>query len=43
MDQFKPIVAIRSSLRDYSENNFLYDIPLYGVGKIDEIICMLSL
>jgi len=38
MDKFKPIMALRSSLADYGKNGNLYDIPLYALYGLKEII-----
>lgn len=37
-DKYKPQTAIRTSTADYKANNGLYDIPLYLIEKIREIV-----
>jgi predicted AAA+ superfamily ATPase len=38
MNSFSPSIAIRSSLRDYSQNKALHDIPLYMVSEFADVI-----
>jgi predicted AAA+ superfamily ATPase len=38
MDKYKPVMAIRSSLVDYRKNGNLYDVPLYALFGLKEII-----
>ena len=38
MDKYKPVMAIRSSLADYGKNGNLYDVPLYALYGLKEII-----
>jgi len=38
IDKFKPDFAIRTSMADYKENDNLYDIPLYAISEITNII-----
>ncbi len=38
IENFKPEIAIRTSLADYKMNDGLYDVPLYLIEKVKEII-----
>ncbi|MDR1926536.1 MAG: ATP-binding protein [Endomicrobium sp.] len=38
METYKPKITVRSSLADYNVNNNLYDIPLYMIGVLEEIV-----
>ena len=42
MEKYKPEIAIRTSLSDYKINNFLYDIPLYIIGNIENIFSFIE-
>lgn len=37
-EKFKPEISIRTSLADFEINNGLYNLPLFMVGKFDEIL-----
>lgn len=36
--KYKPKISIRTSLADYEENTGLFNIPLYDIENIKEII-----
>ena len=38
MDKYKPVMALRSSLADYRKNGNLYDVPLYALYGLKELI-----
>ncbi|MDR3243528.1 MAG: ATP-binding protein [Elusimicrobiota bacterium] len=38
IETYNPNIAIRTSLMDYGQNMHLYDIPLYMIGRLNEII-----
>jgi len=38
MEKFKPVMAVRASLADFSGNNTLHDIPLYALSTLKRII-----
>ena len=38
IDKYSPEIAIRASLADYKKTGVIYDIPLYAIGSLAEII-----
>ena len=38
IDKYSPEIAIRTSLADYKKTGVIYDIPLYAIGSLAEII-----
>ena len=38
MEKYDPEIAIRTSLSDYKINKSLYDIPLYAIGNMENIL-----
>ena len=38
MDKYNPVMALRSSLADFRKNGNLYDVPLYALYGLKEII-----
>ena len=36
--KFNPKLAVRSSLADYRKTEELYDIPLYALGELEQIL-----
>ena len=37
-EKFNPQIAIRSSLADYKKTNGLYDLPLYALSELEQIV-----
>jgi predicted AAA+ superfamily ATPase len=38
MEKYKPEIAIRTSMADYKQTDNLYDVPLYAIENIENII-----
>ena len=37
MDKYNPVLAIRSSLVEYNDNNGLVDLPLYAISNLEKV------